>query len=254
MKKLNALLLSKNPTKLSGFVNVLKTNFSDVSIIFDEYRIHDALFRSSPCFIILDSTSLQDIIPLVRTLHNRVLFHTCFIIVITQHDVSEIGLASLREGVSAYMPISLSSEEFYLRIKALINLTRETHRHEEEQYSEFNHVYPLEDRAILVACDRYLHHYAEKIKSIADLSFAVGLSERKITKLFKQHANVTVPEYIRQRKLYKAKELLITTRMTMNDIALELGYSSAANFSTAFKQAEHMSPSEYKVKNRKFTY
>ena len=115
---------------------------------------------------------------------------------------------------------------------------------------QFDSVYPIEDRTILMECERYINNHMSDIHNVADLAIALRISERKLKDLFQEHTNLTAAGFIRERKISRSKELLSTTRMVMVDIAVELGYSNAANFATAFKHIEGITPSEYKLKSR----
>ena len=70
-----------------------------------------------------------------------------------------------------------------------------------------------------------------------------------LSRLFSEHENRTIEKFIIQQKIEKVKELLEYGELNMNQIALEMGYSSSAHLSTQFKNTEGMSPSAYKQKN-----
>lgn len=251
MIKLKCTLLSKNLTQISRFVNVLKTNFTDVSVVFNESRALEMILKLKPDFIILDSISAQHTPLLVRAIKAQTLLQKSPVFVITKSDTCEAGFAALREGAADYISYNVTIEEFYLRIKARLSLIIENVNQQEEKFLEFKTIYPLEDREILLACERHLTSHLEEIKTAANLSYVIDQKERKITSIFKQHLGITPAEYIRHKKTLKAKDLMMTTRLTMNEIAAEVGYSSGANFSTAFKHVEGITPKTFKANNLK---
>jgi two-component system, response regulator YesN len=57
---------------------------------------------------------------------------------------------------------------------------------------------------------------------------------------------VTFSEYVKRRRLQKAKELLLTTRMPIWEIAEKVGYQTAKYFIKVFKDIEGASPSQYR--------
>lgn len=249
MKRINSVLLSKNLSNIMRHVNVLKISFPDLSVAYDVSTINEILLKQDPGIIIIDAISIPDSSTLVKYLRNFGKFDKKPILLITASDNNAEGVAALREGASDYFSYNVSDEEFYLRINHQLHCVG--HHLYSQEVSQFDDVYPLEDRAILLASERYIHNFMEDTKSVAHLANSVGISERKINEIYKLHAHVSAAEYIRSRKINKAKELLTTTRMTINQIALKTGYSSAANFSTAFKQIEGISPGEYKSLSRK---
>lgn len=60
--------------------------------------------------------------------------------------------------------------------------------------------------------------------------------------------NMPPSRLIRQRKLEKAKELLVNTNMTVTSICYSLGFESVAHFSRAFKSHFSFSPSGLRMK------
>ena len=254
MKKFNALLLSDNLNNISRFINILKTNFHEVSVS-NNRRILSEIYaapKSKPNLVVIDTLSIKDSPNLIRTIKKQFNLNICPVIVITEQEISDEGIAYLREGASDYISYKVSEEEFYLRAYNQVDLvslnnSAQVNNSEEFEVSQFDSIFPIEDRSILLSCERYMKHHMDSIKNVADLSIAVALSERKLNELFKLHTQMSTAEFLRNEKIAKAKELLSTTRMIMSEIAAVVGYSSAANFATAFKQAEGISPKEYRV-------
>lgn len=59
----------------------------------------------------------------------------------------------------------------------------------------------------------------------------------------------TVFEYLRETRLRTAMHLLSTTSMSISDVADEIGFSSAANFATAFREQLGVSPSRWRKRH-----
>ena len=53
-------------------------------------------------------------------------------------------------------------------------------------------------------------------------------------------------ELLHQAQFGKARELLVSSTLSITRIAQELGYSDAANFSRAFRKLQGLSPSDYR--------
>lgn len=254
MKKFNALLLSDDINNISRFVNVLKINFHQVSVSNNRSTLSEIFTtpKPKPNLVVIDTLSIKDSPELIRTIKKQFNLNICPVIVITEKEISNEGVAYLREGASDYISYKVSDEEFYLRASNQLDLIQfnnsaQVNNSEEYEVSQFDSIFPIEDRSILLSCERYMKHHMNGIKNVADLSIAVALSERKLNELFKLHTQMSTAEFLRNEKIAKAKELLSTTRMTMSEIAAVVGYSSAANFATAFKQTEGVSPKEYRA-------
>lgn len=78
---------------------------------------------------------------------------------------------------------------------------------------------------------------------LEEICQAVGISPSYAGRLFKQHMNTTVTEYINSEKLYYACELITETSMNLTEIADYLGYCDVFYFSKRFKRKFGKSPS-----------
>lgn len=81
---------------------------------------------------------------------------------------------------------------------------------------------------------------------VADLAAACGFSERYFARLFRQHFGSSVSEHLKAARMSKAKSLLLETQLPLKEIAYRLGYSSSANFSSAFRAAIGSTPGQYR--------
>jgi AraC-like DNA-binding protein len=64
--------------------------------------------------------------------------------------------------------------------------------------------------------------------------------------LFKDEMGMTFSEYVTRRRLQRAKEMLLRTKMTVAEIAERVGYQSAKHFAKMFRQYEGSSPGDYR--------
>lgn len=65
--------------------------------------------------------------------------------------------------------------------------------------------------------------------------------------LFKEQLGMTFSEYVARRRLQKAKEMLLTTKLPIADIAERVGYQTAKYFNKVFKEYEGRSPGQYRA-------
>lgn len=85
-----------------------------------------------------------------------------------------------------------------------------------------------------------------KLSEVAEKS---GLSLRNFNRLFLQETGLTPKDYLILRRVEKSKTLLRETRMTITDIALEVGYNSLSKFIATFKRIEGILPSDFRSKD-----
>ncbi len=72
--------------------------------------------------------------------------------------------------------------------------------------------------------------------SLSELSRKVGLNRNKLNSGFKRLYGGTVFRILREMRLYQARDLLLDSDKSLAEIALLVGYSEQANFTTAFQQ------------------
>lgn len=74
----------------------------------------------------------------------------------------------------------------------------------------------------------------------------LGLGYSWFRKMFKEYTGVSPVQYQLQLKIHRAKELLTSTQLSISEIAFELGFENAGQFSTFFKKKEGISPSAFR--------
>jgi len=98
------------------------------------------------------------------------------------------------------------------------------------------------------AINYFNEHYAEKI-NIAEYAEKLHMSTCWFIRVFKKYANSTPTQYITAIRLSKAKSLLESTTLSIDEIAEKVGYSDYKYFSRIFKQHTGVSPFAYRKKN-----
>lgn len=91
---------------------------------------------------------------------------------------------------------------------------------------------------------------ANKI-NISGLAMIAHVSDSYFSKLFNREMGCSVPEYITNRKIAKAKEWLERDDKSVSQIALDLGFTESGYFIKTFKQDVGITPFAYKKLNIK---
>lgn len=84
------------------------------------------------------------------------------------------------------------------------------------------------------------------ILSNTELAKHIGISEVYLRKLFKTHYKTTPKQYILEKRLQKAMQLLLETPYTVTAISQDCGFSSPYHFCRAFKAKTGHTPAEYR--------
>lgn len=97
-------------------------------------------------------------------------------------------------------------------------------------------------------CNYISIHIKEKL-SIAQLAEQVGYTEYYFSHKFKNETGYSVAGYIKREKIQQAKLLLSGTKMSVQEISVELSFGSRSYFSSSFQKETGLSPSEYREQN-----
>ena len=82
---------------------------------------------------------------------------------------------------------------------------------------------------------------------VNDIGRELGMSRVQVYRKVKALLGYSVNDYVVNVRLKKAKHLLLQTDKSIAEISLEVGFSSATYFSTAFKAKFRLSPKEFKA-------
>lgn len=88
-------------------------------------------------------------------------------------------------------------------------------------------------------------YYRTKIK-VADISRAMNTSYRTLARKFASETGMSVLDKLTEIRLDKAKQLLISTKLPIYDIAVKVGYENEFYFSKIFKDKINCSPKDYR--------
>ena len=100
----------------------------------------------------------------------------------------------------------------------------------------------------VVNAQRYINdHFKEKItlQKIADENF---ISRHTLSIAFKDIVGSTFKDYLIIFRLTEAKKLLITTDLSVEEIAEQVGYVNVNNFVQIFRKRESVTPLQYRKK------
>lgn len=88
-------------------------------------------------------------------------------------------------------------------------------------------------------------NYAEDL-TLDSISKALKISESYLSHIFKEATGSTPIQYITNRRIGEAQNLLITTDYSATDIAIKVGYDNSNYFNTIFTKTVGMSPIKFR--------
>lgn len=117
-----------------------------------------------------------------------------------------------------------------------------------------NTVIKVKKRNYIKEAIKYIDFSYERPITLSDVAEAVSLEKSYLAKIFKRDKGVTVTEWIRNHRINKACQLLETTDLTIQQIALSVGVDNQLYFSKVFKKIKGVSPTEYRKRLKERIY
>ena len=91
----------------------------------------------------------------------------------------------------------------------------------------------------------YLNENFKEPLTVETLSEYFGYSRSRFSHLFKANLGYSLPRYLNTLRIRHAAELLLSTDMTVTQIALESGFNNTHTFYTAFRSVFNQTPAEF---------
>jgi AraC family transcriptional regulator len=86
--------------------------------------------------------------------------------------------------------------------------------------------------------------------NLADIAAAAGLSRMHFAAQFRAATGVRPHEFLLQRRIERAKDLLLHSRLALVEIALDVGFKTQAHFTTVFARFVNETPNVWRQRNR----
>ncbi|MDY4139743.1 MAG: helix-turn-helix domain-containing protein [Eubacteriales bacterium] len=241
MKNLRVLLVDDEIMIREGFKRLFDWVAHDCEVVGEAGDGMEALTKIDalrPDIVIMDINipimNGLKVIQLSRIKHPN----TAFVIVSGYDDFSYCREA-LRLQITDYILKPVNYEEFGSCIDNLkISLF-------ERRVSSAAEPEKQEERTI-TGLTRYLQeHLAEEV-SLSVLAEQFHLNPQYISQLFKSEIGVNFLAYLTSIRMEKAKQLLLTTPLSIAEVAEQSGYGDYRVFTKVFKKSEGVTPSQYR--------
>ena len=89
-------------------------------------------------------------------------------------------------------------------------------------------------------------YYSDVNLSVAKIAEEMGINSSYLSSFFKEQIKCNLTGYINEVRLKKAEELFYNKKLTINEIAENIGYGSVNTFIRVFKKERGITPGEYK--------
>jgi AraC-like DNA-binding protein len=97
---------------------------------------------------------------------------------------------------------------------------------------------------------RYIDECYDLPLDLAEISKQACLSRYHFLRLFRDTFATTPHQYLIQRRIQKAKELLRSRDLSVTDVCFEVGFQSLGSFSSLFRRCVGHAPINYRKRER----
>lgn len=88
-------------------------------------------------------------------------------------------------------------------------------------------------------------HYSENV-TLEQAAQIAGFSKFYFTRLFKEYTNHTFYEYLTEKRIHAAEQMLLVPKFPVTEVSIQAGFSSLSSFNRTFKRNKGCSPTEYR--------
>ena len=160
-------------------------------------------------------------------------------VIVSGYDDFSYCREALRLQITDYILKPVNYEEFGSCINNLkISLFEKQHSADREAVKQ-------EERTI-TSITRYLQEHLSEDLSLAVLSEKFHLNAQYISQLFKNEIGVNFLTYFTSIRMERAKKLLLSTSLSVAEVAQRSGYGDYRVFTKVFKKNEGITPSQYR--------
>jgi AraC family transcriptional regulator len=106
---------------------------------------------------------------------------------------------------------------------------------------------PRKLRKAIAMIDHHLADEQEGRVALRDVARQIGMSYFHFSRVFKQSMGMSPTNYIAERRIERAKELLNETELPISEIALRSGFSSQSHFTAFFRKLAGSTPKDFRA-------
>ena len=247
MKRLRVLLVDDEIMIREGFKRLFDWSAHDCEVVGEAADGMEALTQIDllqPDIVIMDINipimNGLKVIQLSRVKHPEMAF-----VIVSGYDDFSYCREALRLQITDYILKPVNYEEFGFCIDNLkISLYERKISEEPKQQGE----------RVIAGITRYLQEHLSEDVSLSVLADQFHPNSQYISQLFKSEIGVGFLTYLTNIRMEKAKKLLLSTPLSVADVAEQSGYGDYRVFTKVFKKSEGVTPSQYRRDFLESTY
>ena len=179
--------------------------------------------------------------------------HTPVILLTARHD-EESRLYGYKNGADGYLTKPFEIDMLHTLIHTLL----EKRKRVRTRYATTDPLPCPEDSTFSSADEKFLNklndlineHLSDEKLDVPFLCREIGMSRSSLYNKIKVLAGMSTNDYVTKLRMDRAAELLLRGKLTVNEIADEVGFASGKYFSSVFKQYTRLTPTQYREQHR----
>ena len=100
---------------------------------------------------------------------------------------------------------------------------------------------------VITASMTYINNHYKQDLSLEDVAEFAGFSRYYFSRSFKKQTGYSFKDYLCEKRLQVATDLLIRTDKSMKDVAAESGFGSVATFNRVFREKKGCTPTQFRA-------
>ncbi len=180
-------------------------------------------------------------------------FSHILVVILSANLTPEVKIESLKNGADAMIEKPFAMEFLQLRIENLITSRKKLIERisGNETYEGKDENVPLDglssrDIVFLRELNSTIEdNFTDPDFGVEELANHLNISRSSLNRKMRDILNTTANNYIRDKKIEKAEELLRTSSMQINEICYKVGFTTPSYFIKCFRKKYGMSPNEY---------
>ena len=241
MKKLSVLLVDDEIMIREGFKRLFDWAAHGCEVVDEAADGMEALAKIDslhPDIVIMDiNIPIMNGLKVIQTA--RIKHPQTAFVIVSGYDDFAFCQQALRLQITDYILKPVNYEEFGTCID---NLKISLFEEKVSASPEPEH----QDERTITSITRYLQeHLAEEV-SLSVLAEYFHLNAQYISQLFKNEIGVGFLTYLTNIRMEKARKLLLSTSLSVAEVAEQSGYGDYRVFTKVFKKAEGITPSQYR--------
>lgn len=257
-KAIKLLIIDDDMSSIQLMIEYLRDYDFAVETASSAYEGLEKARESAPDLILLDiSMPVMDGFAVLEQLKSRQITCDIPVFIISAHADTAQKVLSFHSGARDYLTKPVDAEELTARITShlqfqdLKSSLENKLRHYEQRYGELNDEVETNNAdhsrievEMLHRARQILRENLASPPTLNDLAQTLGTNQPRLSRIFRTLYGTTVFGFIRELRLQRARELLISTKLPVKTVALEVGYRNTSDLTRGIKDRFGMTPTQ----------